>query len=51
MSQTRATSKVLRQPLGFVMHLAGFDATPAEEMPADETPSDRGTRSPIPEEA
>lgn len=33
MAQTRATSKALRQPLGFVMQLAGFDATPAEEMP------------------
>ena len=35
MAQTRATSKALRQPLGFVMQLAGFDATPAEEMPTD----------------
>ncbi len=34
MAQTRATSKALRQPLGFVMALAGFEATPAEEMPA-----------------
>ncbi len=33
MAQTRATSKALRQPLGFVMTLAGFDPTPAEEMP------------------
>ncbi len=32
MAQTRATSKAMRQPLGFVMALAGFDATPAEEM-------------------
>jgi hypothetical protein len=37
MSQTRATSKALRQPLGFVMQLAGFEATPAEEMPAEPT--------------
>lgn len=37
MAQTRATSKALRQPLGFVMHLAGFDATPAEEMPQQTT--------------
>ncbi len=35
MAQTRATSKALRQPLGFVMTLAGFDATPAEEMPRE----------------
>jgi hypothetical protein len=33
MAQTRATSKALRQPLGFIMALAGFEATPAEEMP------------------
>jgi cytochrome b len=32
MAQTRATSKALRQPLGFVMTLAGLEATPAEEM-------------------
>jgi hypothetical protein len=36
MAQTRATSKALRQPLGFVMTLAGFNPTPAEEMPRDE---------------
>jgi hypothetical protein len=36
MAQTRATSKALRQPLGFVMQLAGFNPTPAEEMPAPE---------------
>jgi hypothetical protein len=33
MAATRATSKALRLPLGFVMELAGFDPTPAEEMP------------------
>lgn len=32
MAQTRATSKALRLPLGFVMSLAGYEATPAEEM-------------------
>ena len=32
MAQTRATSKAMRLPLGFVMSLAGFDPTPAEEM-------------------
>lgn len=32
MAQTRATSKALRMPLGFVVTLAGFEATPAEEM-------------------
>lgn len=36
MAQTRATSKALRQPLGFIMTLAGLEATPAEEMPKDE---------------
>lgn len=34
MAQTRATGKALRVPLGFVVSLAGFDTTPAEEMPA-----------------
>lgn len=32
MAQTRATSRALRIPLGFVMKLAGFEATSAEEM-------------------
>ena len=32
MSQTRATSKALRLPLGFVVALAGYEATPAEEL-------------------
>jgi hypothetical protein len=36
MAQTRATSKALRGPLGFVVTLAGYQATPAEEMPRDE---------------
>jgi hypothetical protein len=35
MAQTRATSKALRGPLGFIVTLAGFTATPGEEMPAD----------------
>ena len=41
MAQTRATSKALRLPLGFVVALAGFEATPAEEVPSggfDERP-------------
>lgn len=33
MAQTRAVSKAMRMPLGFVMQLAGFNPTPAEEMP------------------
>jgi hypothetical protein len=32
MAQTRATAKALRLPLGFVVALAGYEATPAEEM-------------------
>ncbi len=35
MAQTRATSKAMRGPLGFVVTLAGFNPTPAEEMPTD----------------
>jgi hypothetical protein len=33
MAQTRATSKAFRGPLGFIVTLAGYSATPAEEMP------------------
>lgn len=33
MAQTRATSKALRGPLGFVVTLAGYESTPAEELP------------------
>lgn len=33
MSQTRATSKAYRSALAFVMVLAGYEATPMEEMP------------------
>lgn len=36
MAQTRATSKALRLPLSFLMVLAGFQATPAEEIPIGE---------------
>jgi hypothetical protein len=32
MAQTRATSKALRQPLGFVIQLAGFAPEPVEEV-------------------
>lgn len=35
MAQTRATSKALRGPLGFIITLAGYSDTPAEEMPTD----------------
>ncbi len=35
MAQTRATSKALRGPLGFIVTLAGYQATPFEEMPQD----------------
>lgn len=41
MAQTRATSKALRGPLGFIVTLAGFEATPSEEMPADSPAVDR----------
>jgi len=41
MSQTRATSKAYRSNLGFIMTLAGYQATPAEEMPVKQTPQDQ----------
>lgn len=41
MAQTRACSRALRQALGFIIGMAGYATTPAEEMPADNqaTPS------------
>ncbi len=42
MAQTRATSKALRQPLGFIVTLAGFEATPLEEMPVSPDPPSSG---------
>jgi hypothetical protein len=41
MAQTRALSKALRLPLGFIVELAGFAATPAEEMDAIDQPEQR----------
>ena len=50
MAQTRATSKALRQPLGFIVQLAGFDPTPAEEMPreAEQRQETSGGDIPVP---
>jgi len=48
MSQTRATAKALRMPLGFIMTLAGYEACPSEEMPHDERPQQQPTRSQAP---
>lgn len=41
MAQTRATSKALKGPLGFVVSLAGYAATPAEEMTFAEPDTDQ----------
>jgi hypothetical protein len=53
MAQTRATSKALRLPLGFIMQIAGFNPTPAEEMdgtPGVERPGAQGgTASQVPQ--
>jgi len=38
MAQTRAISKCLRYPLGWIMTLAGYEATPEAEMPPKEQP-------------
>lgn len=40
MAESRATSRALRKPLGFVMKLAGLEATAAEEMDAPAAPVD-----------
>src|SRR6188472_3231871 len=48
MAQTRAVSKALRGPLGFVVTLAGYEATPAEEMPAQGSVAEPKTDGPKP---
>jgi hypothetical protein len=60
MAQTRAISRALRAPLGQIFVLAGYEATPAEEMPTDDARRDENgvrdseqrarTRGPIPDE-
>jgi len=47
---TRATGKAYRMAFGFVMKAAGYEATPAEEMPADDARprQDRPARTPNP---
>lgn len=49
MAQTRGIGKACRQLYGWVMALAGYDATPAEEMPAQ--PHAEGSGSPYEERA
>ena len=44
MAQTRAAAKCLRLPLGYLVVLAGYDATPAEEMPEPATPKPKPKR-------
>ncbi|KKL96002.1 hypothetical protein LCGC14_1848770, partial [marine sediment metagenome] len=46
MAQTRAGGKALRMPLGFIMSLAGYEATPAEEIPRDEPAATRPAPKP-----
>lgn len=52
MAETRATSRALRKPLGFIVQLAGYQATGAEEMPVGEAgggesrPSQHGVGDP-----
>lgn len=45
MAQTRATSKCLRAPLGFIVQLAGFSPTPEAEMPAEADEGPAGVSS------
>lgn len=39
MAQTRAVSKALKMPLGFVFSMAGYETTPAEEMAHEPEPA------------
>lgn len=45
MAQTRATSKALRGPLGFIVELAGYSATPESELSDDATDAPRAGTS------
>lgn len=47
MAQTRAMSRALRGPLGFVVTLAGYQATAAEEMPVGD--DKRPLAAPVPD--
>ena len=46
MAQTRATSKALKGPLGFVISLAGYATTPAEEMTFADAETAKPARAP-----
>lgn len=48
MATTRATSKALRIPLGWIMVLAGYSATPAEEMMGNGFTQPTRTQQPAP---
>ncbi len=48
MAQTRATSKALRSVLAFVVTLAGYEATPAEEMPGGSQQPPAAPVAPLP---
>jgi hypothetical protein len=41
MAQTRATGKACRLAFSWIIKLAGYEATPAEEMPQGETPQEQ----------
>jgi hypothetical protein len=51
MAQTRATSKALGSPLRFVVTLAGYDGTPAEEIPTQRAPEPQAPPHEKPKEA
>ena len=43
MAQTRATSRAFRQQYSWIMALAGYEPTPAEEMPRDDDRTEKPT--------
>jgi hypothetical protein len=46
MAVTRATSRAFRQQYSWIMALAGYEPTPAEEMPRDDGPAPASTPEP-----
>jgi hypothetical protein len=50
MAQTRASSKAMKNRLAWVVALAGYKTTPAEELTGDEGPSDNPDKTTVPVE-
>lgn len=48
MAQTRAIGKAFRNYIGWIIKMAGYESTPAEEMPKDIKPTTEPAQNPLP---